>query len=107
MEHRLLSITQNDEKLKLELEKSRDQLHALEISSAVKIESVLSSKRVEIEKMRKQHYEDRSRLFQAEKHASRLLRRAKNAEEKLEKFKNRNNAEKSGTGSFLCEDIFS
>ncbi|CAG5113286.1 Oidioi.mRNA.OKI2018_I69.chr2.g7405.t1.cds [Oikopleura dioica] len=95
LEHRLLSIAQNDEKLKLELEKSRDQLHALEISSAVKIESVLNSKRVEIEKMRKQHYEDRSRLFQAEKHASRLLRRAKDAEEKVEKFKNRNNAEKS------------
>ncbi|CBY43128.1 unnamed protein product, partial [Oikopleura dioica] len=95
LEQRIYSITQQNEKLKCELENSRGQLHSLEISSAVRFEKLLNSSSRDYQKLRDQHYEDRKRLFLAEKHASKLLKRCKIAEEKLDKFQRRNQSERS------------
>lgn len=96
LEQRIHSITQHNEKLKCELENSRCQLHALEISSAVRIKKLSSSNSSEFQKLRDQHYEDRKRLFLAEKHASKLLKRCNTAENKLKQSQKRNDPERSG-----------
>ena len=96
LEQRIHSITQHNEKLKCELENSRGQLHALEISSAVRIKKLSNSNSSEFQKLRDQHYEDRKRLFLAEKHASKLLKRCKTAEEKFKESQKRNDPERSG-----------
>jgi hypothetical protein len=96
LEQRIHSITQHNEKLKCELENSRGQLHALEISSTVRINKLSNSNSSEFQKLRDQHYEDRTRLFLAEKHASKLLKRCKTAEENVKESQKRYDPERSG-----------